>query len=86
MVGEGRNREGKGKRGSGRGRGDRERGGKTRLGYLSRGPEFLVTPLICVPIYTKSAASLPLPKQHRVDINSRYASDCNVVGPGIVCC
>jgi len=28
-----------------KGRGDREREGRARLAYLSRGPEFLVTPL-----------------------------------------
>jgi len=41
----GRETEGKGEGGSGRKREDRERRGRARLGYLSKGPEFLVTAL-----------------------------------------
>jgi len=44
----GRGREGKGEGGSGREKDSREKGGKARLGYLSRGPEFLVTPLSAI--------------------------------------
>jgi len=41
-------RKGKREGRSGRGRWGRESGGRARLGYLSRGPEFLVTPLYVV--------------------------------------